>query len=110
MVAVIRSVRPLITVTFWGNVPWQATYTLPVTGLTATPCGTQPSGMVAVTVLDRPLITDRSRLSSALVTYTVPVNGLTATACGKAPTGMVAVTVLVRPLITDTVSLPLLVT
>src|SRR5262249_53026215 len=68
-----------------------------VFGSAATPTGPMPTGMVAVTVLVRPLCTD-TVLLARLVTSMVLAFGVTATLVGISPTGMVAVTVQPLPL------------
>ena len=76
---------------------------------TATPLGSVPTGMVAVTVLFASLITDTVPLAG-VGHVDGAGGGIHRHPRQAAPTGMVAVTVLVAALITDTVSLPKLAT
>src|SRR4029077_15760188 len=92
-------VRPLITETV--SAPKLATYTVLVSGFTATDTGARPTGNVAARVFMRPSTTEM--VSESVVTYTRSVNGSTVTPKGRSPTATVRVKRFVRPLITDSV-------
>ena len=71
-------------------------------GLYAIPYGEVPTGIVSITLLFEPSITD-TLLGLTLLTYMLPLAESYATPEGLTPTGIVATTVLVRLFITDTV-------
>jgi hypothetical protein len=70
--------------------------------LTATPVGSAPTGIVAVTAFVAVAMTD-TVLEDWFVTSTLLPSGLTAAPTGVTPTPIVAVTVLVVVSMTDTV-------
>src|SRR2546427_4158309 len=72
-------------------------------GLTATPAGVPPTGMVATTLSVAPSITE-TEPENAFATYTRFVTALTPTPCGLEPTGTVAMTALLDPSMTETLS------
>jgi hypothetical protein len=71
--------------------PALVTYTKPLVGLTPTPNGPTPTGIVATTLLVAGSITE-TIFERTFATYTKPLDGLIATPDGRSPTGIVAIT------------------
>ncbi len=94
---VVSCVAPSMTVTVPGCVTCSvafATYTLFVDGLTATEYGSSPTGIVAITVLADPSMTETVPVQM-LATYTRFVIAFTAMPRGLVPTAMFVVSLVV---------------
>jgi len=105
IVTITVFVKELITETLFELEFEFATYILLPSGLTETPMGFSPTGIVATTVFEV-LITDTFP-EFVLVTYTRLPSGLTDTPCGVIPT-LIVTTEFVAVFITDTVLEPAL--